>query len=100
MVTFEPAGRLGNVFLEAATAIAYALKHGLEFHMKDGKGRDAFWNPVKRLTCGKTGTSSRNFRLRKNGGERISASTGTGKPKNISKITAARSFSCLVCHGK
>jgi hypothetical protein len=46
MVTFEPAGRLGNVFLEAATAIAYALKHGLEFHMKDGKGRDAFWNPV------------------------------------------------------
>lgn len=46
MVTFEPAGRLGNWFMEAATALAYALRYNLEFHAPDGKGRDGFWNPT------------------------------------------------------
>jgi hypothetical protein len=31
MVTFTNAGRMGNWCFEAATAIAYALKHDLEF---------------------------------------------------------------------
>jgi hypothetical protein len=46
MVTFNNAGRFGNFYLEACTAIAYALKHDLDFHMPNGKGKDPFHNPV------------------------------------------------------
>lgn len=46
MVSFNPAGRFGNWFFEACTAIAYALRHGLEFSMPTGHGKDHFYNPV------------------------------------------------------
>lgn len=46
MVTFNPAGRFGNWYMEICTAIAYSLKHGLEFHAPDSRGRDSFWNPT------------------------------------------------------
>lgn len=46
MVTFSPAGRFGNWFMECATAIAYSLRHGLEFHAPKQDGKDAFWNPT------------------------------------------------------
>lgn len=46
MVTFNNAGRFGNWYMESCTAIAYALKHGLEFSMPTGHGKDSFHNPV------------------------------------------------------
>jgi len=45
MVSFNNAGRFGNWFMECATAIAYALKHGLEFTVPDTT-RDPKWNPI------------------------------------------------------
>lgn len=46
MVTFNPAGRFGNWYMEAATSMAYALRHGLSFSMPKQDGKDMFWNPV------------------------------------------------------
>lgn len=46
MVSFNPAGRFGNWYMEAATAMAYALRHGLDFSMPKQDGKDIFWNPV------------------------------------------------------
>jgi len=46
MVTFNNAGRFGNWYMEMCTALAYALKHDLEFHAPDGKGKDSFHSPV------------------------------------------------------
>ena len=45
MVTYNHTGRLGNVLFIAAAAIAYAKKHGLEFHPLS-KTHDQFWFPV------------------------------------------------------
>jgi hypothetical protein len=45
MVTFNNAGRMGNWLFEAATAIAYALRHGLEFTVP-ATSKDPRWNPV------------------------------------------------------
>lgn len=45
MVSFNNAGRLGNWMYEAATAIAYALKHNLEFTVPSST-HDTFWQPV------------------------------------------------------
>lgn len=45
MVTFNNAGRFGNWYMEACTAIAYALRHGLDFSMPQQKN-DPFWNPI------------------------------------------------------
>lgn len=46
MVTFNPAGRFGNWFMEAATALAYALRHDLDFTTPKQDNRDKFWNPT------------------------------------------------------
>lgn len=46
MVTFNNAGRYGNWFMECATAIAYSLKYGLEFHAPDGKNKDPYHCPT------------------------------------------------------
>lgn len=46
MVTFNNAGRFGNWYMEMCTALAYALRHGLEFHAPDGKNKDPFWMPA------------------------------------------------------
>lgn len=48
MVTFNNAGRYGNWFFECCTAIAYALKHGLEFTVPSFSNNPHF-NPVYRL---------------------------------------------------
>lgn len=45
MVTFNNAGRFGNWYFESCTAMAYALRHGLEFSMPIQKN-DQFWNPI------------------------------------------------------
>jgi hypothetical protein len=45
MVSFSNAGRFGNWFMQAATAIAYSLRHGLDFSMPIQKN-DPFWNPI------------------------------------------------------
>lgn len=45
MVTFEPAGRLGNWMLEFFCAAAYAFRHNLEFTVPKQGNRDKFWNP-------------------------------------------------------
>lgn len=44
MVTFNSAGRFGNVFFEISTAIAYSLRHGLDFHAPN-KTHDPYWSP-------------------------------------------------------
>lgn len=46
MVTFNNAGRFGNWYMEACTAIAYALRHSLDFSMPTGHGKDTYFNPV------------------------------------------------------
>ena len=46
MVSFNAAGRFGNWYMECCTALAYALRHGLEFHAPKQDSRDAFWNPT------------------------------------------------------
>ncbi len=45
MVSFKPQGRLGNFLFIAATMIAYAKKHGIEFSMP-GVTNNQFWNPL------------------------------------------------------
>lgn len=45
MVSFKPQGRLGNFLFQAATTIAYALKHNLEYSIPS-QTNDQFWNPV------------------------------------------------------
>jgi len=45
MVSFIPSGRAGNFLFEAATALSYSLKHGLEFSSPI-RTNDNFWNPV------------------------------------------------------
>jgi hypothetical protein len=45
MVTYNSAGRFGNVFMECATAISYALKHGLDFTTPKPNNNDRYWNP-------------------------------------------------------
>lgn len=48
MISFIPEGRLGNVLYETAAAIAYGLRHGIEFSMpaKNRSGKSEFWSPV------------------------------------------------------
>lgn len=46
MVTFNNAGRYGNWFFECCTALAYSLRHGLEFSMPNSRNRDTFNHPV------------------------------------------------------
>lgn len=46
MVTFNNAGRYGNWFFECCTAIAYSLRHGLEFSMPTGNNKDQFYHPI------------------------------------------------------
>lgn len=46
MVTFNNAGRFGNWYMQACTAIGYSLRFGLDFHMPYQNGKDSFWNPV------------------------------------------------------
>lgn len=46
MVTFNPVGRFGNWYMEAATSMAYALRHKLDFSMPNQGMRDKYWNPV------------------------------------------------------
>lgn len=46
MVSYTNAGRFGNWYMETATAIAYALRHGLDFSMPTGIGKDNFHCPV------------------------------------------------------
>lgn len=45
MVTFRPVGRMGNFLFEAATSLAYALKHNLEFTIPI-ETNDEVWNPI------------------------------------------------------
>lgn len=45
MVSFNNAGRFGNWYMESLTAIAYALRHNLEFSMPLQKN-DPYWNPI------------------------------------------------------
>lgn len=45
MVSFNNAGRFGNWFMECGTAIAYSLKHGLEFSMP-AQTNNPYHNPV------------------------------------------------------
>ena len=45
MVTFKPQGRLGNFLFCAATMIAYARKHNLQYSMPNETNHQ-FWNPV------------------------------------------------------
>lgn len=44
-VTFTPMGRMGNFLFEAAAALAYALKHGLDFS-PPSQTNDPKWNPI------------------------------------------------------
>jgi len=45
MVSFINAGRLGNVCFELATAIAYALDHGLDY-TAPSRTKNPKWNPI------------------------------------------------------
>ena len=45
MVSFAPMGRMGNFLFQAATSMAYAMRHGLEFTVPNFT-TDNFWNPV------------------------------------------------------
>ena len=45
MVTYNTAGRFGNVFMECATALAYSLKHSLDFHNPNST-QDPYWRPI------------------------------------------------------
>lgn len=45
MVSFNNAGRMGNWLFEAATAIAYALKHGMEFTVPSQTNNPKY-NPI------------------------------------------------------
>lgn len=45
MVSFVNQGRAGNFFFEAATALAYALRHGLDFTVP-ATTRNPKWDPI------------------------------------------------------
>lgn len=45
MVGFIPAGRLGNFFFTCAAALAYSIKHGLDFTVPISTSSD-FWSPI------------------------------------------------------
>jgi hypothetical protein len=45
MVTFPPVGRMGNFLFECATAIAYGLKHNIDFTVPF-RTTDPFWSPI------------------------------------------------------
>lgn len=45
VVTFEPVGRLGNFLFEAASCVAYAWDHGLDFALPS-RTRDPVWHPT------------------------------------------------------
>lgn len=45
MVQSRNYGRCGNVFFQVAMAIAYSLKHGIEFSVQN-RTNDEFWNPI------------------------------------------------------
>lgn len=45
MVTFTPCGRLGNFLFEAASAMAYAWDHGLQFTVPT-QTNDPYWSPI------------------------------------------------------
>lgn len=45
MVTFNNAGRMGNWLFECATAIAYALRHNLDFTVP-ARTSNPKWNPI------------------------------------------------------
>lgn len=45
MVSYNSAGRFGNVFMEICTALAYSIEHGLEFHAPN-KTHDPYWQPI------------------------------------------------------
>lgn len=45
MVTFKNVGRMGNFLFQAATTMAYAWKHGLEFTVPSVT-KDPKWNPL------------------------------------------------------
>lgn len=45
MVTFKNQGRFGNFLFQAATAMAYAWEHGLEFTVPAAT-KDPKWNPI------------------------------------------------------
>ena len=45
MVSFTNAGRMGNWLFEAATAMAYALKHDLDFTVPNVSSNPK-WNPI------------------------------------------------------
>lgn len=45
MVTFPAVGRMGNFLFEAATALSYSLKHGLDFSVPNTT-TDNYWSPI------------------------------------------------------
>lgn len=45
IVSYRPAGRLGNALFQSANMIAYALDHGIEFSMPSVTN-NAQWNPI------------------------------------------------------
>jgi hypothetical protein len=45
MVTFPPAGRMGNYLFESSCVVAYSLKHNLDFTMPFTTNSD-YWNPI------------------------------------------------------
>ena len=45
MVTFTPAGRMGNYLFELATVISYSLKHDLDFTVPFETSNE-FWSPI------------------------------------------------------
>lgn len=46
MVTFNNAGRFGNWFFECCTALAYSLRHGVEFHAPNGENTHPHFSPT------------------------------------------------------
>lgn len=46
MVTFNTAGRFGNWYMEMCAAIAYSLRHDLDFHAPNGSGKDPYHCPT------------------------------------------------------
>jgi hypothetical protein len=45
MVSYVPAGRLGNAMFQCSMIMQYAWKHGLEFHVPSTTN-DKYWNPI------------------------------------------------------
>jgi len=60
MVTFKNMGRLGNFLFQAATAYAYAQKHGLDFAVPSTTN-DPYWNPLYLQNLAKKLPKLRNY---------------------------------------